>query len=235
MSSNRTARPTGPTARPRRASVAVPGLIAGALVLSAALAGCSGDDSPAPADSTTSASATSTLAVPAGVTLTEDGTALKVGQKATVAYKVTQKKVGVLTITVKSLRRTTFARSFSGWRLPASVKKSRPYFVTATFKNRGTTSLAGERPPLYVTDADGVLVESSQFASSFTPCPSTSFPSTFKPGATVTTCLVYLVPDGGTLENVAFRPTQDVAGLTWTGKVVAVGEKNKLKKKQKKG
>ncbi|MCL8024648.1 hypothetical protein [Nocardioides bruguierae] len=218
------------------APAAASALLAGVVLLSGALAACSGDDEPA--DGATSAgtaasepTATSTLPVPDGVTLTPEGTSLKVGEPATVAYRVSQKKVGVLRIKVTRLQRTTFARSFSGWRLPASVKSSRPYFVTATFTNLGRTNLAGQRPPLYLSDGDGVLVESSQFASRFDACPSDSFPRGFARGSKVTTCLVYLVPDDGSLESIAFRPTQDVAAITWKGKVVAVGAKKKLTKK----
>ena len=94
-----------------------------ALVLTVgALGACSGDDadeassssSPTPIAPTAGAEETPYLPVPDGVELTEQGSALEVGDSATVAYQPNQKDVGVLDITVTDLRKTSFKESFQG-------------------------------------------------------------------------------------------------------------------------
>lgn len=203
-----------------------------ALLPALALAGCSGTedepDAPEPSTSTSSspsAAASPTLDVPAGVELTPQGSALELGDEATVAYEVDQSTVGVLDITVTDLRRTTFKESFQGWKLDKQLEKANPYFVEATFKNVGDTDLAGERPPLYIVDGDDTLVESSTFVTDFEACPSTDFPKEFGPGDKVKRCLVFLAPDAGELVAVSFRPAQEYNPITWSGDVLKLGAK----------
>ena len=172
-------------------------------------------------------SATPSIDVPDGVELTTQGSALELGDTATVAYEVDQSTVGVLAITVTDMRRTTFKQSFQGWNLGKQLKKANPYFVEATFKNKGETDLGGERPPLYIVDGNDTLVESSTFVSDFDACPSTDFPKKFKPGKKVTRCLVYLAPDAGELVSVSFRPAQEFNPITWSGDVLKLGAKRK--------
>ena len=165
--------------------------------------------------------------MPDGVELTTQGSALELGDTATVAYEVDQSTVGVLAITVNDMRKTTFKQSFQGWKLGKQLKKANPYFVEATFKNKGETDLGGQRPPLYIVDGNDTLVESSTFVSDFDACPSTDFPKKFKPGKKVTRCLVYLAPDAGELVAVSFRPAQEFNPITWSGDVLKLGAKRK--------
>lgn len=205
-----------------------------ALTATLALAACSGTeeeaDGPDPSASTSaSASPTSeptpSLDVPAGVELTTQGSALELGDTATVAYEVDQSTVGVLDITVTDLRSTTFKESFQGWKLDKRLQKANPYFVEATFKNVGDTDLGKQRPPLYIVDGDDTLVESSTFVTDFEACPSTDFPKEFAPGDKVKRCLVFLAPDDGELVAVSFRPSQEYDPITWSGDVLELGAK----------
>ena len=210
-----------------------------ALVLTVgALGACSGDDadeasssqSATPGEDTTidptaGAEETPYLPVPEDVELTEQGSALEVGETATVAYQPNQKDVGVLDITVTDLRKTSFKESFQGWKLDKKVKKSQPYFVRAKVENVGEDDLGGKRVPLYLVDGDNTLVESSTFVSTFKPCPSKALPKKFGPGKKATTCLVYLAPAKGDLEAISFRPAQEFNPITWTGEVLKIGEK----------
>ena len=91
------------------------------LTATLALAGCSGteDEADGPDPSASASASTSatpeptpSLDVPAGVELTTQGTALELGDTATVAYEVDQSTVGVLDITVTDMRSTTFKESF---------------------------------------------------------------------------------------------------------------------------
>lgn len=209
------------------------GPLVAALVPALLLSACSGGDEPEGAAPEVTESATPTpeplptpdVEVPEGVELTAQGSALELGDTATVGYEVDQSTVGVLGITVTDMRRTTFKESFQGWKLDKQLAKANPYFVEATFKNLGETDLGGQRPPLYIVDGNDTLVESSTFVTEFEPCPSTSFPKKFRPGDKVTRCLVFLAPDAGELVSVSFRPAQEFNPITWSGDVLKLGAK----------
>ena len=212
-----------------------------AVLLSATLlAGCSSDGSDAPAAGSStpaagSASATPYLPVPDGVTLTEPGSQLAVGDHAVVAYEPRQNLVGALDIAVTALEKTTIKDEFSAWQLSDEQKKSNPYFVRATVKNVGDTDLGGRSVPLYIVNDQNVLVEATPFASSFEACPSTPLPDKFGPGAKADVCLVYLAPDHGDLVAVSFRPEETFNPITWTGDVVKYQPPKPDKKAGKKG
>ncbi|MDN4163526.1 hypothetical protein [Nocardioides abyssi] len=226
--------------RPTRALLA--GLVAGSLLLTA----CSDDSgdgpdaegsaSPSSSAGTASASATPYLPVPDGVELTPQGSELEVGEEATVAWEPKQDKVGVLSIRVDRLEKTSFKESFGGWQLDAATKKSNPYFVRATVTNAGDTDLGGLRlQPLYIVDGNNTLVEHSSFASTFDPCPSAPLPKKFGPGKEAEVCLVYLAPGKGELTAVSFRPTQEFNPVTWTGELQQVKKPGQGKKGKKSG
>ena len=171
--------------------------------------------------SSSSASAKPYLPVPEGVDLTAQGSRLKVGDAAVVAYRPRQDQIGALDIRVTRLEKTTFRQSFKGWKLDAATMTTNPYFVHATVKNVGDTNLSGRPVPLYIVDGHNTLIEASTFASTFKPCPSTPFPAKFKPGASTKVCLVFLSPNKGDLTAVSFRPTQEFNPITWTGELQA--------------
>ena len=198
--------------------VAVLGVAAAAVL---ALAGCS-DDEPAAAPTPTPTevpSATPYLPVPAGVELTQPGSQLDLEEHAVVAYKPRQDQIAALDIVVTKLEKTSI-EDFSAWQLNDEQKKSTPYYVRVTVENVGDTDLGGRPVPLYVVNEENVLLESTPFASSYKPCPSTPFPEKFGPGATTNTCLVYLAPNRGDLEAVSFRPEESFNPIVWEGEVV---------------
>ncbi len=209
------------------------GVLAGVLVLS----GCSGGEPDEPdaetSDSPSESATEGYLPVPDGVELTAQGTELKVGETATVAYEPRQDVIGALDITVTKLERASF-KLFVGWQLKPATRKTQPYFVTARVENVGDTDLGGRpvSPPLYALDGENKLIEASTFASSFKPCPSESLPKKFENGDKTTTCLVYLAPDKGRLAGASFRPTEAFVPITWTGDVVLASELQKDKKKR---
>lgn len=207
------------------------GLAAAVLVL----AGCSSDDAEPDAGSTTSPQAsdepTSYLDVPEGVELTTPGSQLAVGDHAVVAYEPRQGLIGALDIQVRRLEQATID-DLSAWQLSEAQQKSTPYYVDAVVENVGDSDLGGRPVPLYIVNEENVLVESTPFASSFKPCPSTPFPKRFRPGDSERVCLVYLAPDKGDLVAVSFRPDETFNPITWTGEVVKPESGRKGKGKQ---
>lgn len=212
-------------------------LLAGSLALS-----CGGDpDSSAdPSDPPSSTVASPEITAPEGVELTEGGSELKLGDNAIVAWKPRSDVTGVLDITVSKIEQTT-VQDFIAFKLDEASKASTPYYVRASVTNAGETDLSGVPVPLYVVDQEtNKLVQASNFASTFKPCPSADLPEKFRSGDKLTTCLVYLAPDRGDLVAVSFRPTEDFSPITWTGDVELARalqpDKKKSDKKQgKKG
>jgi hypothetical protein len=187
-------------------------LAAGAL----ALAGCGGEEKPTTKPSVTTP--TANVNVPAGVELTKAGTELKFGQKATVAYEPNSQRNTVLELTVNSAAEGTIA-DLGTYVLDDRTKASTPYYVDVTVTNVGDGDVGQTPIPLWAVDDANTLIQASSFTNSFTRCPSTPLPTTFAPNATVTSCLVYLVPDHGKLTGVSFRPLQAVAPIVWKGDV----------------
>ena len=217
----------------RRAALrwAVP-TVAVALVL----AGCGGQEKPTSKPSVTLP--TTSVDVPAGVELTKAGTQLKYGEKATVAYEPNAQRSSVLELTVNSATQGTIA-DLGTYVLDDRTKQSIPYYVDVTVTNVGNGDVGQTPIPLWAVDDKNTLIQASSFTNSFTRCPSTPLPTTFAPNATVTTCLVYLVPDQGKLTGVSFRPLEAVAPIVWKGDLTAPASsapptpKSKHKKKKK--
>ncbi|MGO4256254.1 hypothetical protein [Marmoricola sp. RAF53] len=187
--------------------------LAGAL----ALTGC-GSDKKEPKAEPSATRSTSSVNVPSGVTLTEAGTDLKFGQTATVAYEPNPERNSVLELTVKSAQQGSIA-DLGSYVLDDRAKASTPYYVRVGVKNVGDGDVGQTPIPLWAVDKNNTLIQASSFTNAFTKCPSTPLPTTFAPNAVAETCLVYLVPDHGTLTGVSFRPLQAVAPIVWTGPV----------------
>lgn len=205
-------------------------VVAGALLLS----GCGGSEKPTTKPSVTLP--TANVNVPAGVQLTKAGTQLKFGEKATVAYEPNSQRNTVLELTVNSATQGTIA-DLGTYVLDDRTKQSTPYYVDVTVTNVGDGDVGQTPIPLWAVDNANTLIQASSFTNSFTRCPSTPLPTTFAPHATVTTCLVYLVPDQGKLTGVSFRPLQAVAPIVWKGDLAtpsAPASPTPTKKKKKK-
>lgn len=184
------------------------------LAVVVALAGCSDStQEPAPPGNSTY------LPAPAGVTLTAQGTELSVGNPGVVAWQVKPGKTSVLQVTVRRLERAKLS-ALNEYDLSKRAMNSSLFFVRARVKNVGDTNLGGQPVPLYAVDGKtNALVEATTFVDRFEACPSATLPRAFGKGAQSSVCLVYLVPDHGTLDAVSFRPNQAFDPITWAGRV----------------
>jgi hypothetical protein len=213
---------------------------AGVLLACAALVltGCSGSSTPqsgsGPASSGPStpdqsqsqspsqSTAASSLPVPPGITVTPQGTSLRLGRSATVAWQPDQSTVGVIRLTVTGQQRVPM-RAFRDFRLDRATRRSTPYFVKVTVKNLGSSDLSHVPVPLYLLDDHHTLLQASTFQAQFPACPSRPLPSGFRRGRHATVCLVYFVPKHGKLVDMSFRPSADYNAITWHGPVQASG------------
>jgi hypothetical protein len=204
------------TSAVRRARTATLG--AGCVALTLVLTACGGgghssaDKTPSPTVPTPS------VEVPPGVELTDPGTKLTFGEKATVPYQANERRGSVLELTVLGVTRARLA-DFAGYVLDDRTRASTPYYVHVKVANVGTGDAGGTDVPLWAVDQDDTLIHSSTFTNAFKRCPSTALPASFAPHATTTTCLVYLLPNHGTMTSASFRPLQAFAPIVWTGTV----------------
>lgn len=157
------------------------------------------------------------LPVPDGVRLTEQGTRLRLGERASVAWEPRRDTVGVLDVRIQRVERTAL-KAFAAFQLDRTQRRATPYYVRARVANTGRSDLSGVPVPIYV-DAGGVLVQATPIPVRFAPCQPRAFPARYRPGGRVDVCLVYFVPDGSRVDAVTFRPTREYDPITWTGRV----------------
>ncbi|HET7355930.1 MAG TPA: hypothetical protein VFJ09_04555 [Nocardioidaceae bacterium] len=203
----------------RTPSLSVPcaALLAAAALM---LAGCSSGSQPHAAKKTPppSPSPTSTVSVPAGVSLTDQGSKLSFGDSATVIFEADQDRGTVLKLTAKNATKGRIS-DLSGFVLDDATRRSTPYYVHVSVSNVGQGDVGGGPVPLYGVDADNTLLPPASFTSPFKPCRSQPLPKNFGPGDSVRTCLVFLAPSHGTLTAVSYRPDQAFDPITWTGQI----------------
>jgi len=127
-------------------------------------------------------------------------------------------------------------KDLSAFILDDHTRSATPYYVDVTVKNVGEGDVGGAPVPLWAVDADNTLLPAASFTTSFRKCVSEPLPKKFEAGDSMDTCLVYLAPDGGTLEAVSFRPDQEFNPIRWTGEVATPKpEPKKTKKSDKDG
>jgi hypothetical protein len=204
----------------------------GAAGLALGLAACGGGSSPsatpssaaAPPASSTPAAPASTPAAPASSSssgdpaasggLTPVGTKLGFGQPATVTWVPPSADTGTgakhgikLQVTVLSIQKGTQA-DFANVQLNAKEKKETPYYVNLRLK-----ALTGAKPPTKTDDPGfafnaiddrGQEQGSITFFGTFQRCDENSVPKDFVNGKTYTTCFAYLIPGGGSIQQVAW-------------------------------
>lgn len=196
------------------------------------LSGCGGSATPKAKPTTPTLTAQTQVPVPSGVTLTAYGSTLKFGETATVAYAPNDRRKSVLELTVLSATQGSIS-DLANYALEDRTRASRPYYVQVSVKNVGTGDVGHTPVPLFLVDNRNTLISASSFTNAFTRCPSPPLPAAFGPSATLTTCLVYLAPDHGTMTGMSFRAVQENAPILWTG-TVKVPKAPAVKKTKKK-
>ena len=207
--------------RSRPATSLIRGRLTRAVALSAAaglvLASC-GLGGGTTDEPTASPSPTSTVSVPPSVSLSEPGSDLSFGDSASVIFEPDQDSGTVLELTVEKATKGSI-KDFSGFILDDYTKAAVPYYVDVTVTNVGDSDVGGSAVPLWGVDAEDTLLPAASFTTNFGKCESEPLPEKFETDDTFGTCLVYLAPDGGTVEVVSFRPDQEFDPIAWTGEI----------------
>jgi hypothetical protein len=191
-------------------------------VLALGLAACGGSTSGGTAAPSTSAAQQSAPAAatapaasggspaPAGAGgLTPPGTHLALGQDATVgwvpegggegAHAGLKLQVDVLSIVKASMS------DFKNVDLTGAQKSDTPYYVRLRIKALGAAPPKSDDDPAIAFDAiddRGQQQGSVTFFGTFQPCDETTPPKPFTAGKSYSSCLVYLMPGGGSIQKV---------------------------------
>ena len=192
---------------------------------SLALAACGGDDEESPPASTpaTQPAATSTAEkkLPAGAT--KPGTTLKVGESArvlitpsgasfddTTRFPIDASVTDITKVAISDLK---------GVNLDAQQKQATPYFVKIKLTNEGKPLAKEDDPDVKFSAIDDRGQEHSAviFIGDFPRCDRTEMPKRFGNGKTFETCLVFLIPGGGTIDGVAWTSGYEYVDkpVTW--------------------
>ena len=188
-----------------------------------ALAACGGDEEepaatqPAPAATTEDPG----KKVPAGVT--KPGSTIKVGETARVLitpsgaafddktrYEIEASVTEIKKVAVSDLK---------GVDLDPQQKKATPYFVKLKLTNPGKPLGKDDDPDVKFSAIDDRGQEQSAviFIGDFPQCDRTDMPKRFGGGKTYETCLVFLIPGGGTIDGVAWTSGYEYVDkpVTW--------------------
>lgn len=186
------------------------------VALGIALAACGGDDEsdePAPAADTEQPAETPTAAEETEAEAEADsggtakpGTELAVGDTAHVEFKpLVGEGEYELDVAVASIEERSLD-DLEGIQLDEEQKSSTPYFVKVRVENPG-----GEEVPVKDNDPDvrfdgvddrGQEQSNVIIIGDFKPCEDTEAPRPFGKGESYESCLIYLIPGGGTLDAV---------------------------------
>jgi hypothetical protein len=160
-----------------------------------------------PAASGNSSAALGTSGLTSG--LTPPGTHLAFGQSATVGWVPEGGGEGAhaglkLQVDVVSIVKAPMS-DFKNVDLTGAQKSDTPYYVKLQIKALGAAPpKSGDDPAITFTAIDdrGQEQESVTFFGTFQPCDDTTPPHPFTTGQSYSSCLVYLMPGGGSIQKV---------------------------------
>ncbi len=175
--------------------------------------GCSGDDGSSAAPTSSPTSTGPSITVPQGVTLTDPGSTLRIGDAASAIYADDQ-RVSVLTVTVSRVVKGSI-KDFRSFVLSAAQRRSMPYYVSATVTNDGPRQLGQIEVPLYGFDSTDTAFPATSLVGALDRCSDAPLPTGFAPDQTVKTCLIYLVPPEATLQAVQLRTNDSADPISW--------------------
>lgn len=183
-----------------------------AMVAALALTGCTSSE---PAEKPSPSAVTPQgFDVPAGVTLTKGGSVQALGSPATVVLELGGQATSAVTVTVAKVKKGSID-DFRFFSLDEATKASTPFYVTVNVLNEGPAGLGGSALPIYANDDSFTNLPASDIVGEFKPCPASTLPATFLPGATADVCLVYLVPAGRTLQKIILQTGSTKDAISW--------------------
>lgn len=192
----------------RRTSLAAIGIAAAFVVL---LTACGGDD-PGPKPRT---DVPKGFDVPAGVTITQGGSTLELGQPASVVYQVEKGATSVITVAVDEVKKGNIKKDFTFFSLDEKTKSSTPYYVRVAVENNGPSGLGGVTIPVLAHTSSNTVYPPSELVGTFKPCPNPALPESFLESSKSDLCLVFFLPRGERLSTVDLRTGSEADAIHW--------------------
>ena len=152
--------------------------------------------------------------------LTPPGTDLRLGSSASVAwvppsgFTTAKAQAGIrLVVSVDSIEKGSIA-DFKNIQLDPSQRASTPYYVKVHLRNVGSTGPSSDNPGLafQAIDDRGQQQQSVTFIGDFPRCSDSQPPKPFSNGKSYSTCLTYLLPGGGSINEVHWNDGPSRAG-----------------------
>jgi hypothetical protein len=106
-------------------------------------------------------------------------------------------------------------RDLSEFELDRQTRRSTPYYADVEVTKGGTGDLTGRRVTLWGLDSTGTVRPPADVVGTFKECPPDPLPKGFTAGETAQTCLIYLLPEGTSLEAVQYRFQGGTAPYSW--------------------
>ncbi len=152
--------------------------------------------------------------MPAKVTLSKTGTTIDQGKPATVVYRVSDNARSAIDVTVDKVTKGKI-KDFKFFSLDDKSLKATPYYVQAVVKNEGPAGIGGSAVPLYAHDSSNSITPPNEIVGDFEKCEPRTLPESLLPGADAKVCLVFLVPDGTTLDSIDLQTTDMDKPISW--------------------
>ena len=172
-----------------------PPVLATAVAAALVLGGCGTQQQEKVSVDPTVSLPTESVSAPPGVTLTEPGSELKLGEAATVGFAPNANRSTALRLRVRRIDQGRIG-DLSRYDLDRAARASTPYYVKVGVANVGDGQIGRSAIPLWGLADDDTLIGASGFTTSFRKCPSGPLPRDFGKGASTRTCLMFLMPHG---------------------------------------
>jgi hypothetical protein len=175
--------------------------------------GSSDATSPPPAENAASTTAKPDVGLPTSGKLTAPGTKLGFGKPATVGWvppsqfsATGPRKAIRLQVTVDGIKKGTMA-DLKNVHIEGAPPNSTPYYVKVHVTNLGRTGPGSDNPALTLQAIDdrGQEQRSITFLGDFQPCNDALPPKPFSHDKSFDSCLTYLVPGGGSINEVRWN------------------------------
>jgi len=153
--------------------------------------------------------------VPAGVTITQGGSTLELGESASVVYELEKGAASAVTVTVDAVRKGNIKKDFTFFSLDEKAKSSTPYYVRVTVENNGPSGLGGVTVPVLAHTTSNTVFPPSELLGTFKPCPNPSLPESFLESAKADLCLVFLLPKGERLSTIDLQTGTEADAIHW--------------------
>jgi len=183
---------------------------ASAAALLVVLAGCGSDPEEKPRDDVPKG-----FEVPAGVTITEGGSTVELGQPASVVYRVEERAASAVTVAVTKVRTGDVEKDFTFFSLDDRMKSSTPLYVDVSITNEGPSGLGGVSVPVLAHTTSNTVYPPSELVGEFEPCPNPTLPKSFLEGSEADLCLLFMLPKGEKLQTIDLRTGSEADAIHW--------------------